>query len=212
MGCSTPGFPVLHYLPKFTQTHVLNQWCYLTIFFCTAPFSFGRQFFPASQSFPKSQLFAIGGQNIETSASVLSMNIQDRFPLDWLIRTPCCLRDSLKSLLSPEPQFKRILPHLAFFMVQLSHPYRITGKNISLTVWTFVGKVMFLLFSMLSMFVIAFLSKEQESFNFMAAVAICSWFWSPQNQVSHCFHCFPIYLPWSDGTGCHDHSFLNVEF
>ena len=183
MGCSTPGFPVLHYLPKFTQTHVLNQWCYLTIFFCTAPFSFGRQFFPASQSFPKSQLFAIGGQNIETSASVLSMNIQDRFPLDWLIRTPCCLRDSLKSLLSPEPQFKRILPHLAFFMVQLSHPYRITGKNISLTVWTFVGKVMFLLFSMLSMFVIAFLSKEQESFNFMAAVTVHNDFGAPTGST-----------------------------
>ena len=38
------------------------------------------------------------------------------------------------------------------------------------------------------------------------------WFWSPKYKVCHCFHCFPIYLPWSDGTGCHDLSFLNVEF
>ena len=46
----------------------------------------------------------------------------------------------------------------------------------------------------------------------MAAVTICSDFGAPQNKVSHCFHCFPIYLPWSDKTGCHDLSFLNVRF
>ena len=46
----------------------------------------------------------------------------------------------------------------------------------------------------------------------MAAVTICSDFGAHQNKVSHCFHGFPIYLPWSDGTGCHDLSFLNVEF
>ena len=46
----------------------------------------------------------------------------------------------------------------------------------------------------------------------MAAVTICSDFGAPQNKVSHCFHCFPIYLPWSDGTTCHDLSFLNVKF
>ena len=46
----------------------------------------------------------------------------------------------------------------------------------------------------------------------MAAVTICSDFGAPQNKVWHCFHGFPIYLPWSDGTGCHDLSFLNVEF
>ena len=46
----------------------------------------------------------------------------------------------------------------------------------------------------------------------MAAITICSDFTAQENKVSHCFHCFPIYLPWSDGTGCHDLSFLNVEF
>ena len=54
--------------------------------------------------------------------------------------------------------------------------------------------------------------KEQVSFNFMAAVTICSDYGAPQNKVRHCFPCFPIYLPWSDGTGCHDLSFLNVKF
>ena len=45
----------------------------------------------------------------------------------------------------------------------------------------------------------------------MAAITICSGFGAPKKKVSHSFHCFPIYLPWSDGTGCHDVSFLNVE-
>ena len=54
-----------------------------------------------------------------------------------------------------------------------------------------------------------FSSKKQVSFNFMATLTICSDFGAPQNKV--CFHCFPIYFPWSDGTGCHDLRFLNVE-
>ena len=53
---------------------------------------------------------------------------------------------------------------------------------------------------------------EQVSFNFTAAVTVCSDFGTQENKVCYCFHCFPIYLPWSDGTGCYDHSFLNVEF
>ena len=88
--------------------------------------------------------------------------------------------------------------------IAFSDPYMTTGKTIALTLWTFVGKVMSLLFNMLSMFVIAFSSKEQACFNFMAAVTICSDFGAEENKVCHCFLCFPIYLPWSDGTRCHD--------
>ena len=58
----------------------------------------------------------------------------------------------------------------------------------------------------------SFSSKEQASFDFMATVTFCSDFGAQENKVCHCFHCFSIYLPWSDGTGCHDLSFLNVEF
>ena len=72
------------------------------------------------------------------------------------------------------------------------------GKTIALTRQTFVGKVMSLLFNILSSFVIAFLPRSK--YFFMAAVTICSDFRAPQNKVSHCFHCFPIYLPWHDGT------------
>ena len=87
-----------------------------------------------------------------------------------------------------------------------------TGKTRTLTRQTFVGKVMSLLFNMLSRLVIAFLLRSKRF--------LISWLQSPSAvilepekiKVSHCFHCFPIYLPWSGGTRCHDLSCLNVEF
>ena len=84
-------------------------------------------------------------------------------------------------------------------MVQLSHPYMTTGKTIALTRQAFVGKVMSLLFNMLSALVIAFLTRGKY-LNFMASVMICSDFGAQKNKVCHCFHCFPIYLPWRDAT------------
>ena len=71
--------------------------------------------------------------------------------------------------------------------------------------------MIFLLLKLLSRFV-SFPSKEQVSFNFMAAVKVYSDFGGQENKICHCFHCFPIYWPWSDGTRGHDLSFLNVEF
>ena len=82
-------------------------------------------------------------------------------------------------------------------MVELSHPYMTTGKTIA--TWTFVTKVISLLFNMLSSFVIAFLPRSKVFFNFMAAVTICSDFGAQEDTVSHCFHFFPICLPWSEG-------------
>ena len=83
-----------------------------------------------------------------------------------------------------------------FFRVQLSHPYMTTEKTTALTRWTFVGKVMSLLFNMLSRLVIDFLSRsKKESFNFVVAIIICSDVGVQENKVCHCFHCFPIYLP-----------------
>ena len=96
-------------------------------------------------------------------------------------------------------------------MVQPSHPYMTTGKSIALIRWTFVGKVMFLLFNMLYKSVKALLQRS-KSFNFMAAVTICSDFGPQENEVCHCVHYFPICLPWNDGTRCHDLCFLNADF
>ena len=131
------------------------------------------------------------------------------FRMDWL--DLLAVQGTLKSLLQHHSSKASILWCSAFFMVQLSYPYITTGKTTPLTRRTFVGKVMSLLFNMLSRLVIVFLPRI-KSLNFMAAVTICSDFGAQENKVCHCFHCFPIYLPWSDGNGCHDLSFLNVEF
>ena len=86
-----------------------------------------------------------------------------------------------------------------------------TGKTIALTRWAFGGKAMSLLFNMLSRLVIAFLPRSKH-LNFMATVTICSDFGAPRNKVSYCFYYFPIYLPWSGGTRCHDLVFWMLSF
>ena len=115
------------------------------------------------------------------------------------------VQGTLRSLLQYHSSKASILQCSAFFIVELSYPYMTMGKTIALTRQTFVGKIMFLLFN-------SFSSKEQASFHFMAAITICSDFGAPKNKACHCFHCFPIYLPWSDGTGCHDFTFLYILF
>ena len=114
------------------------------------------------------------------------------FRKDWL--DLLTVQRTLKSLLQYHRSKASILQCSAFFIVQLSHSDTTTGKTIALTTWTFIGKVMSLLFNMLSRLVIAFLPRS-KSFNFMAAVTICSDFGTQENKVCHCFHCFPIYLP-----------------
>ena len=117
----------------------------------------------------------------------------------------------LKSLLQHHSAKATVLWCSAFSMAQLSHPYMTTGKTIALTIGTFVGKVMSLLFKMLYRSIIAFLPRNKW-LNFMAEVSNCSDFGAQENKGCSCFHCFPIYLPRSDGTGCRDLRFLNVEF
>ena len=119
------------------------------------------------------------------------------FRMDWLDHLSD--QGTLKSLFQHHSSKASILQRSAFFIVQLSHPYMTTGKTIALTRQTFVGKVMSLLFNMLSRFVIDFLPRSKRLL-IHGTVTICSAFRAPQNKVSHCFHCFPIYLPWSDGT------------
>ena len=80
-------------------------------------------------------------------------------------------------------------------MVQLSNPYMTTGKTIALTIQTFVGKVISLLFNTLSRFVIDFLSRGKRLLIFMAVATLSSDFGALENKIFHCFHCFPIYMP-----------------
>ena len=105
------------------------------------------------------------------------------------------VQGTLRSLLQHHSSKASILQCSAFFIVQLSHPYMTTGKTKALTRWTFVGKVMSLLLNMLSRLVKTFLPRSKS--------LLISWLQSPsavilepsQNKVSHCFHCFLIYLP-----------------
>ena len=127
------------------------------------------------------------------------------FRVDWFDRL--AVQGTLKSLLQYHCSKASILQCSAFFIVQLSHLYMSTGKNMALTRWTFVTAFYYAVLVCHS-----FSSKELVSFNFMAAVTICSDFGAQEKKVCHCFHYFPIYLLWSDGTGCHDLCVLNVEF
>ena len=118
---TTPG--------AYTNSCSLSWWCHPTISSSVIPFSSCLQSFPASGSFRMSHFFKSGAQSIgvSASASVLSINIQDWFPLR-LTGSPCSPRDS-QSLLQHHSSKASTLQCSAFFIVQLSHPYMTTGKN-----------------------------------------------------------------------------------
>ena len=115
------------------------------------------------------------------------------FRMDWL--DLLAAQGTLKSLLQHHSSKASILRCSAFFIVQLSHPYMTTGKSIALTRQTFVGKVMSLLFNMLSRLVITFLPRSKCLLISWLQSCIRSDFGAQKSKVSHCSHCFPIYLP-----------------
>ena len=176
MDCSTPGLPVHHQLPESTQTHV--HWSVMPssrLIFCH-PLLLLLPIPPSIRVFSNESVFASGGQSIGVSAStsVLPMNIQDWFPLGstgWISSQS----KGFSSLLQHHSSKASILQCSAFFIVQLSHPYMTTRKTIALTRWTFVGKVMSVLFNMLSRLVIAFLPRSKHLLN--------SWLQSPSAVI-----------------------------
>ena len=188
-----PGLPVHHQLPESTQTHV--QWV-SDVIQPSNPLSSPS---PPALNFPSIRVF------LNDSALCIrwpkywsfSFNISPSnehpglicFSTDWL--DLLVIQGTLKSLVQHHSSKASILQHSAFFYSQLSYPYVTTGKTKALTRWTFVDKLMSLLFNMLST-CHNFPSKEYVSFNFMAAITICNDFGAPQNKVSHCFHCFPL--------------------
>ena len=135
------------------------------------------------------------------SASVLPMNIQDWFPLgltSWIsLKTT-----GLSRVFSNTTVQRSINSSVLSFHYGPTLTYiRDCWKAIALTRQTFVGKVMCLLVNMLFRLVIAFLPRRR-----------CLWISWLHSPFAVIFHCFPTYLPWSDGTGCHDLRFMNVEF
>ena len=128
------------------------------------------------------------------------------FRMNWL--DLLAVQETLKSLLQNHSSKASILWHSPFFIVKLSYPYMTTGKTIALTRQTFVDKVISLPFNMLSRLAITFLPRSKHLFIPWLQSASAVILEPPPKEV---WYYFSIYLPWSDGTGCHDLRFLNVE-
>ena len=192
MDCSMPGFPVLHYLPEFAQVHV--HWfgdaiepSYLL--FPSSPFTFN---FSQHQSLsidsalcircPKHWSFSFSISPSSEYSGLIS------FRIGWF--DLLVVQKTLKHILQHHSLKASIVWCSAFLRVQLSHPYTTTGKTIVLTIQTFVGQVMSLLFNAFFRFVIAFLPRSKQ--------LLISWLQSssavnlePKKIVCHCFHFFP---------------------
>ena len=176
MDCSMPGFPVHHQLPELAQTHI--HWVSDAIqpshpLLSPSPPDFNL---PSIRVFSNESVFRIKWPkywsfNYSISPSnEYSGLISCR--IDWL--DLLAVQGTLKSLLQHHSSRASILQRSAFFMVQLSHPYKTTGKIIALIRQSFVGKVMSLLFNMLSRFVTSFLPRSKK--------LLISWLQSPSGS------------------------------
>jgi len=187
-----------HQLPEFTQTHVHRASDAIQP---SHPLSS-----PSPPAFNLSHhqdlfkwviFFALTGhlsQRWSFSFSISTSNEYSgllSFRMDWL--DLLAAQGTLKSLLQHHSSKASILQCSALFIVQLSHPYMTTGKTIALTRWTFVDKIMSLLFNMLSRLVIAFLPSSKRLLISWLQSPSAMILESPQNKVSHCFHCFTIF-------------------
>ena len=166
MDCSTPGFPILHYLLSLLKLMSRSRWCHPAISSSVVLFFYCPQSFPASGSFPMSQFFTSGGQSIGASASVLAINIQYRFPSGWTGWISLQSK-GLSRVFAITIVWKYLFfdSHPSLWSNSHIHTWLLEKAvllEIALTVWTFVGKVMFLLFNTLSRFVLAFLPKSKH--------------------------------------------------
>ena len=188
MDCSMPGYPVLNYLPEFAQTHVYWVSDAIQPSHSLPPPS------PSDLNLSQPQgLWQWVGSSYHV-AKELGFSISPSNEYPWLISFIIDLFD----LLAAQGNFKSFLQHhnskasvlqcSAFFMIQLWYPYMTTGKTIALIIWIYVGKVMYLLFNMLSLSHIFF---QRLSFYFMATVTSQSDCGGQENKICHCFQFFP---------------------
>ena len=156
MNCSTPGFPVHHQLLEFTQLTSIESVMPSSHLILCRPLLLLPSVFPRIRVFSSESALHIRWPRYWTfSFSISTSNEYSgliSFRIDWF--DILAVQGTLKSLLQHHISKVSILQHSAFFTVQLSHPYTTTGKTIALTRWTFVGKVMSLLFNMLSRLVV----------------------------------------------------------
>ena len=172
-----PGLPVHHQLPEFTQTHVhrvsdaIQPSHPLPSPSPPAPNPSQHQIF-SNESTLRMRWLKYWSFSFSIIASKEIPGLTS-FRMDWL--DLLAVQGTLKSLLQHHSSKASILRRSAFFTVQLSHPYMTTGKTIALTRWTFVGKVMSLLFNMLSRLVTAFLPRSKR--------LLISWLQSPSAVI-----------------------------
>ena len=177
MDCSTPGLAVRHQLPESTQPMSIESvmpsnhliLCHLLLL--------PPSIFSSIRVFSKESVLHIRWPKYWSfSFSIRTSNEYTRlisFRLDWL--DLLAVQGTLKSLLQHHSSKASILQHSVFFTVQFSHPYMTTGKTIALTRWNFIGKVMSLLFNMLSRCIITFLPKSKR--------LLFSWLQSPSTVI-----------------------------
>ena len=212
MDCNMAGFPVHNQLPELAQTMSIKSVMPSNHLILCCPFFLLPSSFPSIRVFsnesghhlrqPKFWSFSFSISPSNEHSGLIS------FRIDWF--GLLAVQGTLKSLLQHHSSKASMLLHSVFLMVQHSHLYMTTGKTIALTRWTCVGKVMSLLFNMLSRLIIAFLSRSKRLL-IMAAVTICSDLGAQKNKSLSLFPLLPYlsamkwwdWLPWS---------FLNVEF
>ena len=164
MNHSTPGLPVHHQFPESTQTHVHRVGDAIQPSLLCHPLLLLSSVFPSIRVFSNESALHIRWPKYWSFS--FSINPSNEHPelisfrIDWLDLP--VVQGTLKSLLQHHSSKASILQHSAFFRVQLSHPYMTTGKTIALTRWTFVGKVIYLLFNMLSRLVITSLPRSKR--------------------------------------------------
>ena len=209
MDCSTPGLPVQvsQSPPKLMSIKLVMPSNHLIL---CHPLLLLPSIFPSIRVFsnkaalhirwPKYWSFSFSISPCNEHTGLIS------FRMDWL--DLLAVQGTFKSLPQHHSSNAPILQCSAFFIVQLSHAYMTT--TIALTRMTFSGKIISLLFNIMSRLVTTFLPRSKCPL-FHGCSHHLQWFWRPKNKVCHYFHCFSIYLPWSDGIRCHDLSFLNVE-
>ena len=181
MDCSTPGFPVLHYLLEFLMSIESVMPSNHLILCC--PFLLPPSIFPTIRVFSSESVLHIRWPKYWSFSFSISPSNEylSWFPfrIDWF--DLLAVQRTLKSLLQHRSsKASSILQRSVFFIVQLLHPYMTTGKTVALTRWTFADKVMSLLLNILSKLMIAFLPRSKR-----LLISCCShhlqWFWSPRN-------------------------------
>ena len=195
MDCSTPGFPVFHYLLSLFKPLSIELVMPSNHLILCRTLLLPPSIFPSIRVFSKETVLRIRWPKHWSFSFNISPSNEHSglisFRMDWL--DLLAVQGTLKSLLQHHDSKASVLQRSAFFMVQLSQLYTTTGKTIALTRWTFVSKVMSLLFNSMSKLVIAFLPRSR--------CLLISWLQSPsavilepKKRICHCFHFFPFYL------------------